>query len=87
MTCRSEEGVASVSGTKGWFFMEYEEAIAGDFMEYVDLAYYDQLVSSAKQKIEEYVPLDVMKANAHLPIPDIPCLSEINEEIRKRGGV
>ena len=87
MTCRSEERIASVSGTKGWFFMEYEEAIAGDFMEYVDLAYYDQLVSSAKQKIEEYVPLDVMKANAHLPIPDIPCLSEINEAIRKRGGV
>ena len=30
---------------------------------------------------------DLFVSKAHDTIPDIPCLAEINEEIRKRGGV
>lgn len=87
MTRRSGDSVSSVTGTKGLYFMEYEEAIDGDFYEYLNMDYYDDLVRKAKGQIEEFVPWETFVSKAHDPIPDIPCLKEINEDIRKRGGV
>lgn len=87
MICKRDGKDVSVTGTKGLYFMEYEEAIEQDFMQMLDLQYYDCLVAEAKAKIEAYVPFDIMMERAHETIPDIPCLEEINEAIRKRGGV
>ena len=88
MKCLRDDGKqVSVSGTKGLHFMEFEEALEKDFLEYLDMEYYDGLVADAKAKIEQYIPWDLFVSKAHDTIPDIPCLAEINEEIRKRGGV
>lgn len=87
MMRRNGEKESSVTKTKGLYFMEYEEAIEKDFYDMLDMDFYDSLITDAKAKIEEYVPFDVMLSKAHDEIPDIPCLKEINDEIRKRGGV
>ena len=87
MTCHKDERTSCVTGTSGRYFMEYESAIEGEFEEYLDMDFYNDLVEKAKAQIEQYVPFEVMLERAHDPIPDIPCLAEINEAIRKRGGV
>lgn len=87
MTCVKEGRSSCVTGTSGKYFMEYEAAIEGDFESYLDMDFYNDLAAKAKAQIEQYVPFDVMMARAHDPIPDIPCLAEINEAIRERGGV
>lgn len=87
MICKNGDREGSVTGTKGCYFMEYEEALTKDLGEILDMDYYNELVGAARAKIEEYIPFDVMISKAHEAIPDIPCLQEINEEIRKRGGV
>lgn len=87
MSCKRDDKFVSVTGTKGLFVMEYEEALQKDFWNILDYDYYDSQVEKAKAMVEKYVPWDVFVSHAHDPIPDIPCLEEINEAIRKRGYV
>lgn len=87
MLCKNEEKIGSVTGTKGLYFMEYEEAMMGDLGEVLNMDYYESLCTEAKAKVEAYIPWEVFIGHAHDTIPDIPCLKEINEAIRMRGGV
>lgn len=58
--CSDEDKLFSVTGTKGYLWIEAELAkTLGEFSdEYIDYRYFDKLMDAAKKTIEEYVPVE-----------------------------